>query len=138
MSQSAYIKFVQGSSVQKLTLEEIRSQLLHYREQTALTGTQLDWDYAEAAFPYTIESKQDDRWFYLKGINPQYKHIIFGPGETTSAAGQAVSCVQVVLPDEATHGDKAKANELCKFMAKQLQAELTMFNGRTIYFNPRK
>lgn len=138
MSQSAYIKFVQGSSVEKLTLEEIRSQLLHYREQTALTGTQLDWDYAEAAFPYTIESKHDDRWFYLKGINPHYKHIIFGPGETTGAAGQAVSCVQIVLPDEATHGDKAKANELCKYMAKQLQAELTMFNGRTIYYNPRK
>lgn len=138
MSQSAYIKFVQGSSVDRLTLEDVRSQLLHYREQTALTGSQLDWDYAEAAFPYTIESKQDDRWFYLKGINPLYKHIIFGPGETTSTAGQAVSCVQVVLPDEATHGDKAKANELCKYMAKQLKAELTMFNGRTIYYNPRK
>ncbi|WP_053375574.1 DUF1885 family protein [Paenibacillus sp. FJAT-27812] len=138
MSQSAYIKFVQGSSVEKLTLEDVQSQLLLYVEQTKLTGAQLGWDYAEAAFPYTIESKQDDRWFYLKGINPLYKHIIFGPSETTSVAGKTVPCVQVVLPDEATHGDKAKANELCKFMAKQLQAELTMFNGRTIYYNPRK
>ncbi|MDQ8733517.1 DUF1885 family protein [Paenibacillus sp. LHD-38] len=138
MSQSAYIKFVQGSSVEKLTLEEIKSQLLHYREQTALTGSQLDWNYAEAAFPYTIESKQDERWFYLKGINPLYKHIIFGPSEAESAAGGFVPCVQVVLPDEATHGDKAKANELCKFIASRLKAELTMFNGRTIYYNPRK
>jgi hypothetical protein len=138
MSQSAYIKFVQGSSVEKLTLEDVQSQLLHYVEQTKLTGTQLGWDYAEAAFPYSIESKQDDRWFYLKGINPLYKHIIFGPSETTSVAGKVVPCVQVVLPEEATHGDKAKANELCKFMAKKLQAELTMFNGRTIYYNPRK
>ncbi|WP_028611180.1 DUF1885 family protein [Paenibacillus harenae] len=138
MSQSAYIKFVQGSTVEAMTLEDIRSKLLHYREQTALTGSQLDWDYADAAFPYTIESKQDDRWFYLKGTNPLYKHIIFGPGETRSAAGQSVPCVQVVLPDEATHGDKAKANELCKYLAKQCQAELTMFNGRTIYYNPRK
>ncbi|WP_054028010.1 DUF1885 family protein [Bacillus sp. FJAT-28004] len=138
MSQSAYIKFVQGSSVEKLTLQDIKSQLMGYREQTSLTGSQLDWDYAEAAFPYTIESKQDDRWFYLKGINHLYKHIIFGPGETTSVAGQTVPCVQIVLPDEATHGDKSKANELCKYIAKQLKAELTMFNGRTIYFNPRK
>ncbi|MGO4346297.1 DUF1885 family protein [Paenibacillus sp. MCAF9] len=138
MSQSAYIKFVQGSSVEKLTLQEIKNELISYREQTSLTGSQLDWDYAEAAFPYTIESKDDDRWFYLKGINHLYKHIIFGPGETASAAGQNVPCVQVVLPEEATHGDKSKANELCKYIAKQLKAELTMFNGRTIYFNPRK
>jgi len=138
MSQSAYIKFVQGSSVEKLTLQDIKNELIGYREQTSLTGSQLDWDYAEAAFPYTIESKDDDRWFYLKGINHLYKHIIFGPGETTSAAGQNVPCVQVVLPEEATHGDKSKANELCKYIAKQLKAELTMFNGRTIYFNPRK
>lgn len=138
MSQSAYIKFVQGSSVEKLTLEGIKDQLLHYREQTALTGSQLDWNYAEAAFPYTIESKQDERWFYLKGINPLYKHIIFGPSEAESASGAVVSCVQVVLPVEATHGDKAKANELCKFIAGRLKAELTMFNGRTLYFNPRK
>ncbi|WP_424765920.1 DUF1885 family protein [Paenibacillus sp. sgz302251] len=138
MSQSAYIKFVQGSAVESLTLEEIKNQLSHYREQTALTGSQLDWNYAEAAFPYTFESKQDDRWFYLKGINPLYKYIIFGPGEAISVAGSSVPCVQVVLPDEATHGDKGKANELCKFIAKQLQAELTMFNGRTIYYNSRK
>lgn len=138
MSQSAYIKFVQGSSVEKLTLEEVQSKLIHYREQTALTGSQLGWDYAEAAFPYTFESKQDERWFYLKGINPLYKYIIFGPSVTSSVAGNTVPCVQVVLPDGATHGDKAKANELCKYMAKHLQAELTMFNGRTIYYNPRK
>lgn len=138
MSQSAYIKLVQGSAVESMTLEEARNKLAHYREQFALTGEQLDWNYAEAAFPYTFESRQDDRWFYLKGINPLYKHIIFGISETASAAGSAVPCIQVVLPDEATHGDKAKANELCKYLAKQLKAELTMFNGRTIYYNPRK
>lgn len=138
MSQSAYIKFVQGSSVERLSLEDVKSKLTHYKEQTALTGSQLGWDYAEAAFPYTFESKNDDRWFYLKGINPLYHYILFGPSETTSVAGHIVPCVQVVLPNEATHGDKAKANELCKYMAKGLQAELTMFNGRTIYYNPRK
>lgn len=138
MSQSAYIKLVQGSLDQDITLQDIQDRLLHYKEQTALTGTQLGWDYAGVAFPYTIESKGDDRWFYLKGVNAHYKHIIIGPGETTSVSGQSVKCIQIVLPEEATHGDKAKANELCRYLAKGLQAELTMFNGRTIYYNARK
>ncbi|REK76334.1 DUF1885 family protein [Paenibacillus paeoniae] len=138
MSQSAYIKLVKGSQDQELTLPYIQSTLLRYREQTAKTGEQLGWDYAEAAFPYTIESSGDERWFYLKGINGHYKHMIMGPGKTTSISGEEVPCIQVVLTDDATHGDKAKANELCRYMAKTLQAELTMFNGRTIYYNPRK
>jgi len=116
----------------------VKDWLRHYQEQTALTGDQLGWDYREAAFPYTLETKQDDRWFYLKGINSHYNYIIFGLNEAASAAGDQVPCIQVVLPDEATHGDKAKANELCKFIAKRLQAELTMFNGRTSYYYPRK
>ncbi|TCM99197.1 uncharacterized protein DUF1885 [Paenibacillus sp. BK033] len=132
MSQSAFIKLVQGSAVSELPLDELKEKLLRYREQTALTGSQLEWDYAGAAFPYTIETKQDDRWFYLQGTNPGYKYIVFGNG------AEGPSTIQVVLPDGSTHGDKAKANELCKYLAKQLLAELTMFNGRTIYYNPRK
>lgn len=138
MSLSAYIKLVPGSAAASITLGELRAKLLRYVEQVSLTGSQLDWNYAEAAFPYTFETKGDDRWFYLKGINPHYKHIIFGISETASAAGEQVPCVQVVLPDDATHGDKAKGNELCKYVAKQLQAELEMFNGRTVYYYPRK
>ncbi|NIK68516.1 DUF1885 family protein [Paenibacillus sp. BK720] len=132
MSQSAFIKLVQGSAVSELPLDELKEKLLRYRDQTALTGSQLEWDYAGAAFPYTIETKQDDRWFYLQGTNPGYKYIVFGNG------AEGPSTIQVVLPDGSTHGDKAKANELCKYLAKQLLAELTMFNGRTIYYNPRK
>lgn len=138
MSQSAYIKLVKGSADQELTLQSIQDALLRYREQTGKTAEQLGWDYAEAAFPYTIESSGDDRWFYLKGMNTHYKHIIMGPSQTAAVDGSTVPCIQVVLPDEATHGDKAKGNELCRYIAKLLQAELTMFNGRTIYFNPRK
>ena len=138
MSQSAFIKLVKGSKELELTLQDVQDALRRYREMTTLTGTQLGWDYESAAFPYTIESQGDERWFYLKGVTPQYKHIIIGTGETTSVGGEPVRCVQVVLPDEATHGDKAKANELCKLMAKSWLAELTMFNGRTVYYNPRK
>ncbi|WP_138751745.1 DUF1885 family protein [Paenibacillus sinopodophylli] len=138
MSQSAYIKFVQGSSVEKLDINDIKSQLLQYKEQTTHTGSQLNWNYAEAAFPYTIEQTQDERWFYLKGTHPLYKHILFGPSMAISTSGSSVPCIHVVLPEEATHGDKSKANELCKYIAGRLKAELTMFNGRTIYYNPRK
>ncbi|MDF2835072.1 MAG: hypothetical protein K0Q63_712 [Paenibacillus sp.] len=138
MSQSAYIKFVEGSTSQDITLQEIKDVLLRYRSQTALTGEQLGWDYASAAFPYTMETAGDDRWFYLKGTGSPYKHIIVGPSVATSVSGDSVNCIQVVLPDESTHGDKSKGNELCKYMAKQLRAELTMFNGRTVYYNPRK
>lgn len=138
MSQSAYIKLVAGSTNQDITLQDIQDALHRYREQTSRTGAQLGWDYERAAFPYTIESKGDERWFYLKGITSQYKHIIMGIGETTSVSGEVVKCAQVVLPDESTHGDKSKANELCKYVAKTWLAELTMFNGRTVYYNPRK
>lgn len=137
MSQSAYIKLVQGSAVETLSLSDVQERLERYKEQTGLTGQQLDWDYAEAAFPYTVESKPGEEWFYLKGTVPQYKYILFGIGAETEG-DQRIPHIQVVLPDASTHGDKAKANELCKYMAKQLKAELKMFNGRTIYFNPRK
>jgi hypothetical protein len=140
MGQSAYISLVQGSSIDQITLEGVKEQLQQYREQTELTGRQLGWDYADAAFPYGIEQKPEaqDQWFYLKGKNPLYRHIVIGTGTRESSDGAIIPYIQVVLPDGSTHGDKAKANELCKWIGKRLQAELKMFNGRTLYFNPRK
>lgn len=139
MSQSAYIKLVPGSEARELTLDAVRERLRRYREQTALTGRQLGWDYADAAFPYTIEpGREQEQWFYLKGVNAHYKHIIVGLSEAAAASGDTAPCIQVVLPDGSTQGDKGKAVELSKYMAKSLQAELTLFNGRTIYYNPRK
>ncbi|WP_152392249.1 DUF1885 family protein [Paenibacillus guangzhouensis] len=139
MSQSAYITFVEGSTVTEMSLEDVKQSLLHYKEQTALTGKQLDWDYAEAAFPYTIETRpgEEQQWFYLKGALPRYKYILFGVGSRVED-DQERHYIQVVLPEEATHGDKAKGNELCKYIARANKAELRMFNGRTFYFNPRK
>lgn len=139
MGQSAYISLVQGSSVQEITLDGVKEQLREYREQMELTGRQLGWDYAEAAFPYNLEQnpEAENEWFYLKGKIPQYRHIVIGTGRRVD--GEAtVPYIQVVLPDGSTHGDKAKANELCKWIGKRLQAEVKLFNGRTLYFNPRK
>ena len=83
VAQSAYIKFVQGSSSRSLSLNEVKEHLQRYCEQTGRTGEQLDWNYTEAAFPYTVETKpgEEERWFYLKGTTPQYKFILFGVGE---------------------------------------------------------
>jgi hypothetical protein len=139
MGQSAYIQLVQGSAIDQITLDGVKEQLHHYREQTELTGRQLGWDYAEAAFPYGIEQKPEaqDQWFYLKGKNELYRHIVIGTGQRETDGG-VVPYIQVVLPEGSTHGDKAKANELCKWIGKRLLAEVLMFNGRTLYFNPRK
>ncbi|MFD2670265.1 DUF1885 family protein [Marinicrinis sediminis] len=139
MSQSAFIRFVKGSGVSSLSLDELKEQLYQYQEQTTRTGKQLGWTYEEAAFPYTIETKTEgeNRWFYLKGKNEKYRYMVLGT-DTEERDEEPLHYVQVVLPEGATHGDKAKANELCKYIAKKLQAELQLFNGRTMYFNPRK
>lgn len=139
MGQSAYIKLVAGSAVPSLTLDELKERLLQYKGQLALTAKQLGWEYDDAGFPYTIESKPegDNKWFYLKGTNALYRYIVMGIGQE-SGNDQERSFIQVVLPDDSTHGDKSKGNEFCKHLGKQLKAELHLFNGRIMYFNPRK
>lgn len=139
MSQSAYIKFVEGSAVSSLSLEELKDLLLKYKEQLTLTGRQLDWEYGDKGFPYTIETKPEGegKWFYLKANNGYYRYIVAGVG-SEAPDGKEHCFIQIVLPEGATHGDKSKANEFCKHLARQLKAELHLFNGRVMYFNPRK
>jgi hypothetical protein len=142
MSQSAYIRFVTGSAISTLTLEELKQQLLSYKDQLAKTGSQLDWEYDEAGFPYSIESKPEGegKWFYLKGKNALYRYLLLGIGakEAEEEGAEPRSYVQITLPDDATHGDKSKGNELCKHLARLWKAELQLFNGRVMFFNPRK
>jgi hypothetical protein len=139
VTQLAYIKLIPSSEFSEITIEQLKELLLHYCQQLELTAKQLGWEYDKAGFPYQIESKpsSDGKWFYLKGTNPLYKYIAFGIGiEQKDDQNQFI--IQVMLPDEATHGDKAKGNEFCKYLGKTLKAELQLFNGRTMYFNPRK
>jgi hypothetical protein len=139
MAQSAYMYLTDGSAVPSVTVDELKERLLYYKDQLKKTGQQLGWDYSDSAFPYSIESKPEGegKWFYLKGTDPSYKHMVLGIG-SKSEEEQERPFVQVVLPAGATHGDKAKGNELCKYLAKTLKAELHLFNGRVMYFNPRK
>lgn len=133
MAKSAFVTLVEASSQQEITLDNVLELLHDYKEQLAKTGAQLAWDYAGAAFPYEIRAKagQEDRWFYLKGTSELYRHILF-------AVDQQRKAIQITLTDESTHGDNGKAVEFVKWLAKRLQAELTLFNGRKMYFYPRK
>lgn len=144
MGSSAYIKLVKDSRVQQVSLDDIKSKIKHYIEMTKKTGQQLAWSYADAAFPYTLIEKPEaqGKWFYLKGNDPKlYKYIMFGVGEEEiERDGEKISqCfIQVVLPEGSTHGDKGKANEFCKYLAKEFQGELHLFNNRVMYYYPRK
>lgn len=139
MSQSAYIKLV-SSDEDAVQLDQLKEQLSHYQAQLAMTGEQLDWHYSDACFPYTIESgaEASDKWFYLKGRDDKHNAIVFGLGMDSANDGGSVPYIQVVLPDHATHADKSKANEFCKYLGKTYKAELHLFNGRTMFYNPRK
>jgi hypothetical protein len=144
MSTHAYIKLVSASKKKTITLEEVKELFHSYQEMTKKTGEQLGWKYEEAAFPYQIMEPADgkEQWFYLKGNGDRYQTIIIGVGqeqvkneETGNISEQ--SFIQVTLPNGATHGDKGKANEFCKFLAKKLEGELHLFNGRVMYYYKR-
>lgn len=137
MAESAFITLVEGSTKQTLTLDELKHELNHYVAMTTKTGEQLGWEYADMAFPYTIEQKPEGegKWFYLKSKEPKlYRYIMLGIKENEEGKTQ----VQITIPTDALQGDKSKANELCRYLAKHFKAELILFNGRLQYFNPRK
>lgn len=142
MSLNAYIKLVPASEKQVISVEEVKDMLMYYRSITTKTGEQLSWGYSEAAFPYTIEEKEeaDGDWFYLKGIDPRKnKYILIGVSAEEEAGSEEKSnYIQVSLTDISTHGDKGKANEFCKFLASKLKGELHLFNGRVMYYYPKK
>ncbi|WLR52166.1 DUF1885 family protein [Bacillus tianshenii] len=141
MAGSAYIKLVPGSKQQEITLEEVKDLFYYYKDITSKTGKQLSWKYDGAAFPYEMKQKPEAKgqWFYLKGIEDRYEYILVGVGtEETTGEEPPLSYIQVALPDESTHGDKGKANEFCKFLAKKLEGELHLFNDRVMYYYKRK
>jgi len=144
MSHNAYIRLVKSSAAPEgVTLADLEHTLHAYQDAVRRTGSQLDWEYENAAFPYTIESvtppaESGPSWLYLRGRAARYRHIALSAVPADAGSEESCPMVQVVLPDGATHGDKSKANELCRFIARSLKAELQLFNGRIMYYNPRK
>lgn len=144
LANNAYIKLVPSSTKETISTDEVKELFFYYKDITSKTGDQLDWNYSDAAFPYEIkeETSGKGKWFYLYSKNDRYKAILLGVDEETiqkeDGTTSSQTYIQVTLPEVSTYGDKGKANEFCKFLAKKLQAELHLFNGRIMYFNPRK
>lgn len=145
-NQKAYIRLVEGSKQNTITLDEVKNLFENYKEMMKKTGTQLNWNYTAHAFPYEISETPDGKgkWFYLKANKNEdkYKYIVFAVGKKEQKiADDEVKTeyyIQVELPDGATYGDKGKANQYCKFLGNKLGAEVQLFNGRIMYFNKKK
>lgn len=144
MSSNAYVKLVPSSAQQTISTEELKDLFHYYKQITAKTGDQVAWDYEDSAFPYELKEKADGKgtWFYLQSSVDRYHAILFGVDKETveqeDGADHEQTYIQITLPPTATAGDKGKANEFSKFIAKKLQGELHLFNGRVMYFYPRK
>jgi hypothetical protein len=144
MSSNAYIKLVPASGKESITTEEVQSLFHYYKEITAKTGDQLGWKYEESAFPYEIKEKDSGRgtWFYLESQLDRYNLILLGVDKENirdeHGNEREQAYIQITLPETATAGDKGKANEFSKYLAKKLQGELHLFNGRVMYYYPRK
>lgn len=144
LASSAYIKLVPSSEKEHITTDEIKELFHYFKEITSKTGKQVDWQYNEAAFPYEIKEKTEGKgqWFYLYSNNDRYNMILLGIDkeivQEEDGSEREQSFIQITLPESATFGDKGKANEFCRFLAKKLKGELHLFNGRIMYFYPRK
>jgi Domain of unknown function (DUF1885) len=138
LSESTIIKLVDQSEKQTVSIEEVKELFRYYKELTNKTGKQLNWEYDEAAFPYEIKepSEGKDYSFYLySSAQPRYHLILVGVGNETESD---CSFIQISLHPHSGIGDKGKANEFAKFLAKKLKGELHLFNKRIMYFYPRK
>ncbi|WP_147531826.1 DUF1885 family protein [Bacillus marasmi] len=144
MAQNAYIKLVPASAQQTITTEELKNHFNYYKEITAKTGDQLDWNYEQSAFPYDIKEHESSqgKWFYLSGTLDRYYAILIGIDQELvkdeDGSEREQTYIQITLPERSTAGDKGKANEFCKFLSKKLKGELHLFNGRVMYHYPRK
>ena len=144
LASNAYIKLVPSSAKENITIEEIKDLFQYFKDITAKTGDQVDWKYNESAFPYDMKEKPEGKgkWFYLHSDHDRYNIILLGVDKELIRDEEGLereqSYIQITLPENATFGDKGKANEFCKFLGKKLQGELHLFNGRIMYFYPRK
>jgi hypothetical protein len=132
MASHAFIKLVGGSIKQQITVDEVEELFHYYKDITSKTGQQLNFEYESSAFPY--ECKQVDGYLSLSSEERGYSKMYVG---VSSAGNEPPSFLQITLPSDSKYGDKNKANEFSKFLAKKLKGELTLFNGRKMYYYKR-
>ncbi|CAM4033171.1 hypothetical protein BAMA_09195 [Bacillus manliponensis] len=129
--QDAFIELVPKSKQQTITLADIKELFQYYKTMTTQAGEQLNFYYSSAAFPYEVVDTSETT-LQLQSNHDRYHMIYVGIGIKEDS-----SFIQVTLPPNATFGDKGKANEFCRFLAKKLEGKLQLFNGRTMYFYKR-
>ncbi|WP_028398862.1 DUF1885 family protein [Ectobacillus panaciterrae] len=129
--QHAFIKLVSKSAQQSITIGEVKDLFTYYKQLTSQTGKQLSWEYTESAFPYEMIDTSDAT-IHLKSKHDRYHSIFVGVG-----TDEDQHFIQITLPESATYGDKGKANEFCRFLAKKLDGQLELFNGRIMCFYKR-
>ncbi|MDG4655780.1 DUF1885 family protein [Ectobacillus antri] len=125
--QHAFVKLVSNSAKQTVSIQDVKDLLYTYQEVTSQTGQQLNWSYEQAAFPYEVVETSAST-LHLISKHERYHSIFIGAEQ---------SVIQISLPTNATFGDKGKANEFCRFIAKKWSGELHLFNGRIMYFYKR-
>ncbi|UOY93784.1 DUF1885 family protein [Ectobacillus sp. JY-23] len=125
--QHAFVKLVPNSAKQTVSIQDVKDLLYTYQKVTSQTGQQLNWSYEQSAFPYEVVETSAST-LHLTSNHERYRSIFIGTEQ---------SVIQVSLPKNATFGDKGKANEFCRFIAKKWSGELHLFNGRIMYFYKR-
>lgn len=144
MAENAYIKLVPSSEKETITIDEVKELFHYYKKITAKTGDQVNWQYENSSFPYEIKEKDEGKgkWFYLSSNKDRYFAILVGVDKemirNENGEEKEQTYIQITLPEESTFGDKGKANEFSKFIARKLKGELHLFTGRVMYFYPRK
>lgn len=143
MTIHSYIKLKPGSLRQNITIDELKGLLNDYKSSISKTAHQLNWEYNERAFPYMIREPDDNNanWFYLVSEERGYHLIALGIDngqDSPEEDDEMLPYIQITLVDSSTYGDKAKANEFAKYLAKKLKGELHLFNGRVIHNDLKK
>ena len=144
MSNNAFIKLVPSSSKQSVAIEEVKDLFYYYKDITSKTGNQVNWEYGSSAFPYDIKETEEGKgnWFYLQSDHERYYAILVGVDKENirdeNGNEREQPYIQITLPEQSTFGDKGKANEFCKFLAKKFQGELHLFNERVMYYYHKK
>ncbi|WP_144499186.1 DUF1885 family protein [Bacillus sp. FDAARGOS_235] len=129
--QHAFITLVPKSNKHSVSTDDIKQLFQYYKTVTSQTGVQINYAYTNTAFPYEILDTSATT-LKLQSSHDRYDSIYVGVGIENEQ-----SFIQISLPSNATFGDKGKANEFCRFLAKKLEGELQLFNGRIMYFYKR-
>jgi hypothetical protein len=135
MSNHSCIKLVSSSTKQDIDMNEIKAMFHSYVKQNKKTAQQLNWNYEYFSFPYEIEDASINKE-KIKLISNHDRYHSLSIHIERDKDKQTV--IIVSLLNQSTYADKGKANDLCKFLAKNLEAELHLFNGRVMYYNRRK